>query len=302
LDRKQLRNWEEYLNFEISLGDHDRIVLLFERCLIACANYESFWCKYARYLESFHKKNPASNEEISVHFQKVHENVEIGSKKETEAEEKLIEEVKATLTSIIDEIIVVEHQEALERSLNDEATKDALEVTQLVVDLVSEVASAESPDEDCKLVEKITPSNWDTLNLPSSYLTFLEDFKLSSSAEVNSSLRRKSASPHLSGDLDSSGLPVNCGESSNSLCSSGFSQISQSLLSVPTFPPTKYAWQEAVRDVYKRACVIHCPKKPAIRLQWAAFEEELGMDGMIWNFLILLNRDYLIVDNNGNFC
>ena len=51
LDLKQLKNWDSYLDFEIAEGDHDRIVVLFERCLIPCAQYEQFWAKYARYLE-----------------------------------------------------------------------------------------------------------------------------------------------------------------------------------------------------------------------------------------------------------
>jgi tetratricopeptide (TPR) repeat protein len=54
LDLKQLKNWEAYLEFEIGNGDHERIVVLFERCLVACANYEQFWVKYARYLEMHH--------------------------------------------------------------------------------------------------------------------------------------------------------------------------------------------------------------------------------------------------------
>ena len=37
---KQLKNWSAYLDFEIKLGIHERIVVLFERCLIPCAKYE----------------------------------------------------------------------------------------------------------------------------------------------------------------------------------------------------------------------------------------------------------------------
>jgi len=50
LERVQLKNWREYLDAEIADGNHERIVLLFERCLIACALYEDFWLKYARYM------------------------------------------------------------------------------------------------------------------------------------------------------------------------------------------------------------------------------------------------------------
>lgn len=51
LERVQLKNWREYLDFEIAQGDFKRIVVLFERCLIACALYEDFWQKFASFVE-----------------------------------------------------------------------------------------------------------------------------------------------------------------------------------------------------------------------------------------------------------
>ncbi|XP_021920001.1 pre-mRNA-processing factor 39 isoform X3 [Zootermopsis nevadensis] len=51
LERCQLKNWKEYLDYEIEQGDQERIIVLFERCLIACALYEEFWIKFIRYLE-----------------------------------------------------------------------------------------------------------------------------------------------------------------------------------------------------------------------------------------------------------
>ena len=45
LERAQLKNWREYLDFEIENGTHERVVILFERCMIACALYEDFWIK-----------------------------------------------------------------------------------------------------------------------------------------------------------------------------------------------------------------------------------------------------------------
>uniref|UniRef100_A0A4W6DLF2 Pre-mRNA-processing factor 39 n=1 Tax=Lates calcarifer TaxID=8187 RepID=A0A4W6DLF2_LATCA len=53
LEKTQLTNWKEYLDFEIENGTPERVVVLFERCLIACALYEEFWTKYAKYLESY---------------------------------------------------------------------------------------------------------------------------------------------------------------------------------------------------------------------------------------------------------
>ncbi|KAM7443644.1 PRP39 pre-mRNA processing factor39 [Porites harrisoni] len=51
LERVQLKNWREYLDFELGSGDHRRVVILFERCVIACALYEDFWQRFATYME-----------------------------------------------------------------------------------------------------------------------------------------------------------------------------------------------------------------------------------------------------------
>nr|XP_006824828.1 PREDICTED: pre-mRNA-processing factor 39-like [Saccoglossus kowalevskii] len=64
LERAQLKNWREYLDFEIENGSHERVVVLFERCMIACALYEDFWLKYARYME------PHSKEGVSAVFRR----------------------------------------------------------------------------------------------------------------------------------------------------------------------------------------------------------------------------------------
>ncbi|XP_071760150.1 pre-mRNA-processing factor 39 isoform X2 [Centroberyx gerrardi] len=53
LEKTQLNNWKEYLDFEIENGTPERVVVLFERCLVACALYEEFWTKYAKYLEGY---------------------------------------------------------------------------------------------------------------------------------------------------------------------------------------------------------------------------------------------------------
>jgi len=51
LEKSQLKNWKDYLDFEGSLGDHKQIVFLFERCMVVCALYEEFWQKYLDYIE-----------------------------------------------------------------------------------------------------------------------------------------------------------------------------------------------------------------------------------------------------------
>ncbi|KAE8586435.1 hypothetical protein XENTR_v10021670 [Xenopus tropicalis] len=52
LEKAQLNNWKEYLDFELENGSNERVVILFERCVIACACYEEFWIKYAKYMEN----------------------------------------------------------------------------------------------------------------------------------------------------------------------------------------------------------------------------------------------------------
>ncbi|KAJ1528804.1 hypothetical protein ONE63_007183 [Megalurothrips usitatus] len=51
LERCQLKNWKEYLDYEIEQGEVKRIIVLFERCLIACALYEEFWIKFVKFLQ-----------------------------------------------------------------------------------------------------------------------------------------------------------------------------------------------------------------------------------------------------------
>lgn len=62
LEKTQLNNWKEYLDFEIEQGQEARVLVLFERCLIACALYEEFWLKVA---ESFSLASPPL---LSLHF------------------------------------------------------------------------------------------------------------------------------------------------------------------------------------------------------------------------------------------
>ncbi|RDA92320.1 hypothetical protein CP533_3281 [Ophiocordyceps camponoti-saundersi (nom. inval.)] len=60
LDHAQLNNWRKYLDFEEAEGDHYRIVCLYERCLVACALYDEFWFRYARWMSA----QPGKTEEV----------------------------------------------------------------------------------------------------------------------------------------------------------------------------------------------------------------------------------------------
>jgi pre-mRNA-processing factor 39 len=50
LERGQLKNWNEYLEFEQKQDEPVLVEILFERCLIACALYEEFWIKYTEWM------------------------------------------------------------------------------------------------------------------------------------------------------------------------------------------------------------------------------------------------------------
>ncbi|XP_067938391.1 pre-mRNA-processing factor 39-like [Watersipora subatra] len=61
LDSAQLKNWRKYLDFEIANGGENRAIFLFERCVIACAQYEEFWLKYTAYLEGLERHEDVRN-------------------------------------------------------------------------------------------------------------------------------------------------------------------------------------------------------------------------------------------------
>ncbi|CAH1760689.1 1715_t:CDS:10, partial [Entrophospora sp. SA101] len=61
MDEIQLSNWRRYLEFEEGEGDETRIQVLYERCLVACALYEEFWQKYARWMVSKNRIEDARN-------------------------------------------------------------------------------------------------------------------------------------------------------------------------------------------------------------------------------------------------
>jgi pre-mRNA-processing factor 39 len=61
LDDAQRQNWKKYLDFEEQEGDVARIYALYERCLVPCASYESFWERYALYLQNLGDYDRAYN-------------------------------------------------------------------------------------------------------------------------------------------------------------------------------------------------------------------------------------------------
>lgn len=52
LEDTELDNWRKYLDYEEKQGDFERTSFLYERCLVACALYDEFWLRYARWMFS----------------------------------------------------------------------------------------------------------------------------------------------------------------------------------------------------------------------------------------------------------
>ncbi|XP_025191003.1 LOW QUALITY PROTEIN: pre-mRNA-processing factor 39-like [Melanaphis sacchari] len=48
----QILNWEKYIKFEKKAGNQERIIFLYERCLVSCVSHEKFWLSYLEYLSS----------------------------------------------------------------------------------------------------------------------------------------------------------------------------------------------------------------------------------------------------------
>ena len=73
LERCQLKNWSDYLDYEMECGDRRRIVVLFERCLIACALYEEYWQKFVRFLSDGSGDKGVNEEELEKMTRDVYE-------------------------------------------------------------------------------------------------------------------------------------------------------------------------------------------------------------------------------------
>ncbi|ESR56980.1 hypothetical protein CICLE_v10018866mg [Citrus x clementina] len=57
----ELENWHNYLDFIERDGDFNKVVKLYERCLIACANYPEYWIRYVLCMEASGSMDLAHN-------------------------------------------------------------------------------------------------------------------------------------------------------------------------------------------------------------------------------------------------
>ncbi|XP_040972675.1 pre-mRNA-processing factor 39 isoform X3 [Gossypium hirsutum] len=61
LNVSELENWHNYLDFVEREGDVNKVVKLYERCLIACANYPEYWIRYVLCMEASRRMDLADN-------------------------------------------------------------------------------------------------------------------------------------------------------------------------------------------------------------------------------------------------
>ncbi|XP_024018416.1 pre-mRNA-processing factor 39 isoform X1 [Morus notabilis] len=61
LNVAELENWHNYLDFIEREGDLNKVVKLYERCLIACANYPEYWVRYVLSMEASGSLDLANN-------------------------------------------------------------------------------------------------------------------------------------------------------------------------------------------------------------------------------------------------
>jgi pre-mRNA-processing factor 39 len=66
LPAEELSNWRQYLDFEESEGNYERINFLYGRCTVICALYEEFWLRYIRWLQAQAEKT----QEVRIIFQR----------------------------------------------------------------------------------------------------------------------------------------------------------------------------------------------------------------------------------------
>ena len=268
LDLKQLKNWDSYLDFEIAEGDHDRIVVLFERCLIPCAQYEQFWAKYARYLEQ-HVKTPNDSE--------------IKRDEETSASHVLTKSplkkarwAFGTGLKKVDEI----REKRTTWSLRGwkETDKDGKEV--MVAEPIPDTSASQEASERFEQNYEGKENECNKKDDIEENLNNSEAFK------VNENL------VYSAEDLNETPKIAEEEEIDNTVVNTFFErEIDNEMTDV-----LKTSWTstgvESIRDVYKRACIIHCPRRALIKLKWAAFEEEYGNIEKAKEILLLLKQKY----------
>ena len=255
LDQKQLRVWDQYLDWQVAENDHQRTVVLFERCLIPCALYEQFWAKYARYLERAHKEG-RDRMESSVEMEEPSQGDISKARNAFQtglATVDQLRESRCTWTlrgwreTLKDGTQVMRAEKISDEELRAEQEKTTETATEVTEDKMEEESSEEQKEKnDDEGYEEDTMS--------------VDDRKEDEEQKEEEKEEEEKAESELVPGVGPHSSAVEA-EMKSVVVSDSWGE--------------KTGW-EAVRDVYKRAATTHCTRKAVIRMKWAQFEENIG--------------------------
>ena len=268
LDLKQLKNWDSYLDFEIAEGDHDRIVVLFERCLIPCAQYEQFWAKYARYLEQ-HLKTAFENASKEIED----ENKPQNSLPFGESPLKKAKWAFGTGLNKVDEI--VEKRTSWSMRGWKETDKDG-----------KEIMVGESIPDPSKSIKSTNQDSSEEINVEEKSNGNDKSYLHEEGTKIDENV------VYSKEDLHPTTSVAEDDGADHTVINTAFEKEIESELTDVLKTSWTHSGVESVRDVYKRACIVHCPRRALIKLKWAAFEEEYGDNEKAKDILILLKQKY----------
>jgi len=267
LDQKQLRVWDQYLDWQVEQGDHQRIVVLFERCLIPCALYEQFWAKYARYLERAHKEGK-DREDVGG---TLHDMSDGDISKARDAFNTglgvvdQLREARCTWTLRGWQETLEDGTQVMRAVVNEDVASGLENESEITKDKVksSNKANAGMEIEEANL--NVTPS--------------IKECEMLTEADTVTETNKENIV--VDGNVEDT--QVEDGEVDKlGALKPGDGSSSEAVEAEMSGVVVSDVWQvqgrgwEAVRDVYRRAAIVHCPKKAVIRMKWAQFEENIG--------------------------
>ncbi|XP_018018000.1 uncharacterized protein LOC108674549 isoform X2 [Hyalella azteca] len=295
LDRRQLKNWNEYLDLEIKEGDAFRVIVLFERCLVACAQYEEFWCRYARYMEQH-----VANVKAGVFVKDQNSDVKTDNV-DDEADGVAESADKEGGSSSGGETATAAAPGAAgpDAATDSETSATGRENTSAILDAKSDNNNSDGvsgnkdsgvdSSEQSSAANK-TPEDTQVLSRDASSKAVAGDAAIISKDQIKSEpvdeeeddvvyLNEMNSVPNSQHITDRAF--INTGRSCwtyedvvGYVCE-GVGLVGR-VLRCPTLT-RQWVYEQAdwedVRQIYRRASWIHCPNKPLIAMQWAQFEE-----------------------------
>ncbi|KAK8748024.1 hypothetical protein OTU49_016278 [Cherax quadricarinatus] len=282
LDKRQIKNWNEYLDFEIGEGEPLKIIPLFERSLVACALYEDFWCRYALYMEK-HTQNVLDEKERDLASDKDTGND--GYEKECEDKKNTEITVPESVENDEENNNAGKHHEAnkeedsldgenIEKQVNDKSI-DVKNVKDDTVVRGSDVKVDKNIVRDLRVESH--DNNDSTIGSDLVKMNLREQLQTSEVGDGQNKVATEIIQVENERQIAKKTEPPTLEQLKSELCSD--LNISERVLKCPPLTPqwikSGVSWED-VRRIYRRGAWIHCPSKPGILMQWAEFEETQG--------------------------